>query len=73
MPAALKVFLWSLVAGFSVGGFTLKAIFWIGARWADGDQERLGWVMVNSVVLSVAFGVAAAVAAGVVAGKKLRS
>jgi hypothetical protein len=72
MPAALKIFLWSLVSGSAVGGFTFKAVFWFGERWAGQDPERLMMVMFGAVVGSLAVGVAAAVAGGVVAGKKLK-
>ena len=68
MPAALKIFLWSFVAGITGGYVGLRFCFWIVERWF----AHLPFAPVLAMVFTVAIGVSSAVTAGVLMGKRAR-
>ncbi len=65
MPAALKIFLWSLVAGVGGGYAALRVGTWLAERFWTGNPMALGVV----ILATGAVGVASAVTAGVLIGK----
>ncbi|MDP1822703.1 MAG: hypothetical protein Q8L48_05660 [Archangium sp.] len=68
MPTALKIFLWSLIAGLAGGYVGMHVCFWVAQHWFP--REPMAGIV--AVLLTGAIGVASAVTAGVLMGKRAR-
>lgn len=68
MPTALKIFIWSFIAGLSGGFVALRVGAWIAERWFPREPMA----MAVALICTAGIGVASAVTAGVLMGKKQR-